>query len=447
MLINFTLENWMSFRDKTAFSMIASEERQHSDRLSYIKKYNLKINPIASIYGANASGKSNLLEAFKFAKNLILNVKNKDEKILRKPFKLEVDTLNKPSLFIFEILIKETIYEYSFAVDNEMVHYERLTEIKAKEEVTIFDRKEDHIQLCDAIKDIEKANADSTKPNELFIAKAIFNNTKCKSFILIDQWFRRRLYLDLNFRNIPLHALTAYDNKDYAEITIRLCSLIVKYIDQGITKLKVVERPMEIEMIDPSEYQDLIGNIKKWGFGIHKSGHIVTYNESNELVEKKVTPFHKNSLGQEIPFEYKDESDGTRKFLSLLPVLMPFLIPPVHEGRVLIIDELDRSFHTLLSRAILQLICAISTKSNRSQLIFSTHDVDLMDQELLRRDEMWITEKDAYGVSKLYSIGDFEGIRNDKKLDKMYLRGQIGGTPEIDIQKLIELIQELRESL
>ncbi len=149
----------------------------------------------------------------------------------------------------------------------------------------------------------------------------------------------------------------------------------------------------------------------------------------NKLTAKKLISYHTKSDGTEAKFEIHQESDGSQRVIDLLPEFLDLSQPP--RGKVYIIDEVNRSLHTLLIRKRLEAYLASCSAESRSQLLFTTHDVLLMDQQLLRRDEMWIAERKQSGASSLTSFSEYKDVRNDKDIRKSYLQGRLGGIPRI----------------
>jgi uncharacterized protein len=139
--------------------------------------------------------------------------------------------------------------------------------------------------------------------------------------------------------------------------------------------------------------------------------------------------FHPKADGTEVKFEIRQESDGSQRVIDLLPAFLE--LSSQTAGKVFIIDEVDRSLHTLLTRRLLDAYLASCSTETRTQLLFTTHDVLLMDQQLLRRDEMWVAERDANGASSLLSISEYKDVRYDKDIRKSYLQGRLGGVPRI----------------
>jgi hypothetical protein len=156
---------------------------------------------------------------------------------------------------------------------------------------------------------------------------------------------------------------------------------------------------------------------------------ILVTRQGAKLTAKKLMSFHQGTDGTEIRFEMHQESDGTLRLIELLPVFLRLADSSAEQ--VYVIDEIDRSLHTLLTRSLLQGYLSGCSAKTRSQLLLTTHDVLLMDKELLRHDEMWVTERDAAGASTLFSFSEYKEAGKDKDIRKSYLQGRLGGIPHI----------------
>ena len=443
MLINFTVENWMSFRDKTTFTTIASGEKQHADNLIHIEKYNLKLTPVAAIYGANASGKSNLLEAMNFIRGMIF--KQNNELIQVNPFKLEDSEPFPPCKFCLEIFQEETIYEYSFSATREKIVEEKLIEILPSKEILVYERVDDKFKFGKGLKTTKNnETGDMTLANkhELFIPNAINNKTKLTQVHHVFTWFRNSFpLLDTSMKIFPL----GIADLEMARFQLNVISSIVKYIDAGIDKFDIKITPFDEQTVT-KEFLDIIHNeIRGKGSYTRTDGSAVAYNDSGKLEIRSIIVYHNNNENKKVYLAFSEESEGTKRLCFLLNCIY-LLFSYRLSSTVIFIDEIDSSMHELLSKTLIETVHKTSNKDRRSQLIFTTHDTRLMDQELMRRDEMWLVKKDNEGASHIYSIGDFDGIRSDKKIDKMYLRGQLGGIPNIDTDEIINIIQDLEST-
>ena len=151
--------------------------------------------------------------------------------------------------------------------------------------------------------------------------------------------------------------------------------------------------------------------------------------KDGELIAKRLVAFHPKSDGTEVRFEIHQESEGSQRVIDLLPAFLELSAQTLQ--KVYVIDEIDRSLHPLLIRQLLEEYLSNCSRETRSQLLLTTHNVMLMDQQLLRRDEMWVTERDGAGVSSLFSFSEYKDVRYDKDIRKSYLQGRMGGIPRI----------------
>jgi len=155
----------------------------------------------------------------------------------------------------------------------------------------------------------------------------------------------------------------------------------------------------------------------------------VVTRKNGDLIAKKLVTYHPKADGTEAKFEMRDESDGSQRVIDLLPAFLE--LSTADSKKVYVIDEVDRSMHTLLTRRLLEAYLTKCSTETRAQLLFTTHDVLLMDQHLLRRDEMWVAERDISGNSNLLSFSEYKDVRYDKDIRKSYLQGRLGGVPRI----------------
>ena len=407
----------MSFRDASLFSMIASLERQHRERVPRIKRYPTKVLPIAALYGGNASGKTNMFQALSFSRNMILQGVRPDRKIPVKPFQLDSQSRIQPSRFKFEILVNESIYEYEFAVTREKVLQERLVSISGSSEKVLYDRFRYPGKFHSSLKDQQFLQFvfQGTRPNELLLTNAISQNVDVLRPVY--DWFENSLFLigpDDRFTGVE-HLL------DDGHPLHTKMSDILGQLDTGITRLGGKEvnwedMPFSKSLVDPLKERLKEGESMLISPG---SGVVVTL-KNGELVATKLKTVHKRDDGTEAEFDIEQEADGSKRVIELLPA---FLSLSVEESeRVFVIDEIDRSLHSMLTQALVRSYLATCSEHSRSQLLLTTHDLLLMDQKLLRRDEMWLASRDSGGVSHLKSLGNFKDTRYDKDVRRAILR-------------------------
>lgn len=429
MLISFQVENFLSFRKKVKFDLFAGLERNHSDHLARIKKYNLKILPIAGIYGSNASGKSNLCKAIFFAQRLILEGRPVDSRIPFEPFRLDPSYDEKPSTFIFELLINDECYEYGFKILTGFVQEEWLKKITKSSERDIFRRNSENIKLPSDVKGEEAKFLQyvfkGTRKNQLFLTNSL--DQQVERFRSVYDWFKNQLLvISPESRFSQSERLTKSDDSLYEFVNDKLFEL-----DTGI--IEIAEKEVLLESLPLSKtIEESIKSLKigeKVGFAFSKSDRYIFKNTSEGIKACRLVSNHNDLTGKKVAFELNDESDGTLRLLDLLPAF--HVIFQKTSSFIVVIDELDRSLHTVLLRKLLQDYLESCGPNSRSQLIYTTHNVNLMDQALLRRDEMWILNRNNLGESDLYSLNDFKEIRKDKDIQKSYLEGRMGGIPGI----------------
>jgi len=190
MIINFSVENWMSFRNRVSFSMIASRERQHGERVPQIRKYKTRILPVAAIYGGNASGKTNLFKAINFAKGFVVKGTQPDSQIPIDPFRLDSQGVDLPVRFSFELLIDELIYEFSFALTRKSVLEEKLVQISSSSESVLYYRKNNKSNFDKALKNDQflQFAFKGTRDNQLFLTNSV--SQKVETFKPVYDWFK-----------------------------------------------------------------------------------------------------------------------------------------------------------------------------------------------------------------------------------------------------------------
>lgn len=429
MIVRFDLENWMSFRDPVSFSMLATREQQHGERIPKISKYRARVLPVATIYGGNASGKTNFFKALNFAKNLIVRGTQPDAIIPVEPFRLDPACAHRPSRFRFELLINEILYEYSFAVTRKAVIEEKLVEINRSNEKVLFDRREGKANFNEELK--QELFLDfafqGTRDNQLFLTNSV--SQKVNTFRPVYDWFRETLELlapDSRFASFeqflddadPLYVKM---NEMLGLLDTGIASLGVEFIPFENIGLSEEIRQLLAEKVNEGETVRLIADTMNEG--------ILITRKAGELLAKKLVAYHPGTDGSKARFEIHNESDGTQRVIDLLPMFLELRDP--RSTKVLVIDEVDRSLHTLLTRRLLQYYLMGCSPDSRSQLLMTTHDVLLMDQRLFRRDEMWVAERESSGVSSLTAFSDYRDVRFDKDIRKSYLQGRLGGIPRL----------------
>lgn len=433
MLINFSIENWMSFRDRTSFTMTATKEQQHGDRLTRLNKYRFRALPTAAIYGGNASGKTNFFKAINFAKRFIIKGSLPDYQINIEPFVLDEKSRMKPSVFRFEILVEDDMYELSFSLSSKEVIEEKLIKISSTSEKVLYHRlhNDSDPRLHPSIKSKRLEFAfEGTRENQLFLTNSV--SQKLEAFAPVYNWFSQTLVLvapDTRFEAFE-HFVTEGSQ------LYETMNAILPNLDTGICHLGGEEISMD-SLPFPEALKQKLKEDAHEGVSIkinNDDEKIVITRKNGTLSVKKLYTYHQNANGENTRFEMRHESDGSKRIIDLLPAFLDLAETGV--PKVYIIDEIDRSLHSLLTRQLLEVYLSSCTETNRKQLLFTTHDLLLMNQSIFRRDEMWVTKRRPDGSSEMISFSEYEDIRNDKDILKSYLQGRMGGVPDLYAQSI-----------
>lgn len=442
MLYQFIVENYKSFRDETILNMVAASYDEHPSHVCKGIKKGTNVLRASAIYGANASGKTNLVKAISFAKDLIVEGTVGEMTIPVQSFRLSEKSRHSPSRFEFIFDSSGIVYHYGFVLFSDKIAEEWLLDVTKGSDKVIFERvtEGDKTKVRTGGKYFRKKKssaliqfiAKTTRINQLFLKEAFEKNVS--EIKPAYRWFTESLQiipaLSVDYRWLEIRAKSD-------ETFSNFLGRILKDAGTGIEKLEAQVLELDFDKylphLEERDRQMIASHIRKEkgaitiddGRGDKYYIHIHDPKKGPELL--RLRALHKNEQGELISFELKEESEGTRRFLNLVPILYD----NQSEDRVYIVDELDRRLHPHLTRKFLELFLNPAIKS-KSQLIFTTHDVHLQDQELLRRDEIWFVEKDLNsGASVLYPLTDLR-VRKDLKLDKAYMHGRFGAIPKMD---------------
>lgn len=431
MFIEFSVANFRSFKTLQTLSLQAAnivskttnKEVDENNVITLSPK--LKLLKSKAIYGANASGKSNLIKAF-FTFIMLVRHSVKDEEALKqliKIFQLNVENEQEPTFFQLIFTAKneenkEVIYRYGFEVKDNKILTEWLFGTPNRVEVPFFVRDEMNVEVNERFfKDAKKfenlakkGDTEIFRTNSLFVGAVSAMGSKTAKYI-IETISKMNILSGLNdtrLRELIGQKMREDDKSAKEEILQLLKAADLGIEDIGIMESENEELPNEL----PDELKELLkrGTIKKQSsfFSVrHK------YDKLNTKIDEVVGKFD------------EWESEGTKKLFEL----SPFLITTLKEGRVLVIDEFDARLHPLFTKKIIQLFNSNKTNPNNAQLIFVTHDASLLKANLLRRDQICFVEKDKYGSSTLTTLVEFKGTRNDASYEKEYLQGSYGAVP------------------
>ncbi len=429
MLIQFSVANCLSFNEKTTLEFFASKDRNLKEQLWMSEsRYIPNILKAAFIFGPNAGGKSNLIKAFYYAKSIVLGEPNplRNRTIY---FKLCPDCAQKPIFFEFEMLIKRKIYRYGFEIKEGVISREWLWNINSTGEHKVYERTFDKLQknkigYGDNYKVLQQDEyfnfvLKGTPENKLFLTETI--NRNIELFRDVFEWFKKIVII------YPHSKLQSFNVLINNEFLLQEYRKLMKLCDLGIDDINI-EKIEADEVLNklPSAVRDnlrmdLPGNITL------KTDERYSMNFKNGIQEAyRILISHKiPATESKIEFKINEESDGTNRIFDLIPVLQL-----LQEDAIVFVDELDRSLHPLISKAFIKALFT-ANKQHQGQFIVTTHDATLLDVKLLRRDLIWFIRKNYKMESTLYSLQEFEQVRNDKALQKAYLAGLYGAIPII----------------
>ena len=442
MLIRLTIANFLSFKEEVEFTTLATRERQHAHRIFQDEKNGLKLLPVSAIFGGNASGKSNFYFAVEFLRRLVLrSPTSPDEQIPVEPFKLDDGASEtQPSRFTIEILPGATAYRLTLAVLPNRIAEEKLEEIRGERSILIYSREHTANQTeptwdvtplqrrADSSADREFIGFKTrdTLPNQLFLSVVRGKNVPIADEV--SMWFREQLALVLptsTFKMLEFSLPSERGLQEYCNDSLRKADTGIFEIGQQ--KISWDAFPAPTSMKD--DLKKILGEGQiTFVLGPDGRRYSITRKDGEFHVAHLFT-VHKTASGRRVRFELADESQGTQRFVDLLPAFHE--LARSNRPKVFVIDEVDRSLHTRLTRHLIESYIRSLGPDSRCQLIFTTHDALLLDQELLRRDEIWFMEKGEDNASSMSSLADFEGVRYDRDILKSYLLGSFGGLPRV----------------
>lgn len=430
MLIEFKFGNFRSFRDEAVLSMEAMGLGRLKNCL--ISYNSMKLIPSVAIYGKNGGGKSNVIRAFWLAVQFIKNAQrtqHENAKIPVKPFLLNDYSKDEPTFFEFTYVLDNVKYIYGFSATKEKIFSEYLYHSPKGQKATVFTRTEQKFNFTEE-KAKRKLISEAVAPNQLFFSVACtMNDADCMRAM---KWFRDYVFFSRDYADIPEQLLEYSNDKNM----LAAISGYAKAADLGIEKMEFefkdeVVKDFESEKNIPEEIrfaltafmQNLKENSNISEIGLQKS-------------EVRATSYHnginKNGIKTSFTLDLSDESDGTRKLMSIAPAIESVL----NNGGIVLVDELEKELHPMLVNYIVAKFQSKTSNPNGAQLIFTTHNTELLNMELMRKDQLYFADKNRKdGASELYSIGDFSTKTADN-IRKGYLAGKYGATPDIEIEEV-----------
>ena len=397
MLIRFSFKNFKSFKNENCLDMEATSLKEHEYNVA--KTENGEYLKVSAIYGANASGKTNVLQAFDYMKKRILvSDDSKKNSLIDEENIYSFMINNDPIALEVEILAKNNkIYKYGFEVLKDTIISEWLFEKRVNKFYAIFERENNNVSMKpNKISDL--VNIDERTLFLNIYSKIDRNN---EDFNNVYDWFVNSMYLDLGNPNFERFinnrvSLKILSDENYKTELLKF----IKTFDSGIEGIRTT--PDSIEAV----------------------------KSNNGIIDIEV--LHRGENGEEKALPFYLESNGTRKMFYLFD----FFMDALKNGMVLFVDELDAKLHPLLTRYIINLFHNSDTNKGNGQLIYSTHDTVNLNKDTFRRDEIWFAEKDKDGISTIYSLADYKindvKVRNDATYNKDYLSGRYGAIPVLE---------------
>lgn len=421
MLIQFSVRNFKTFKDKATLNLVASnydKDTRETENIINVPEFNLRVVKSSVIYGANASGKSKFIEALAFMREFVINSSKESQKgdaISVDPFMLDVDSESGSSEFETIFLLKNEIFRYGFEVTKSKVVSEWLYHKPKTKEIELFYREKQKFEIHE--RNFSKAatliKEDLVRNNALLLSVAAQFNDKNAGKVL--GWFK------------GLRTISGLDEEGYQGFTMGKTQ-DPSYKEKILELVRAADLGIQDITLEPLDVSNLPKNMPKH---IREMIEKEVREEKAEFISDVLTTHRKYDTNKkhvgDIQFSLEDEeSSGTKKFFALTgPVL-----DSLENGFILAVDELDSKLHPNLVCKLVSLFNSKELNPNNAQLIFNTHDTNLLSSGLFRRDQIWFTEKDRYGAVKLYSLSDFKSeVRKSENFEENYIRGKYGAVP------------------
>lgn len=421
MLLRFEVENHFSIKESQEISLIAGKLKGNESGLRRVAgASDLYAVPVALIYGANASGKTNFLLGLRFVREMVLFSHSKgkpDGGVPRIPFALVEQTEMMPSRFEVEFIVNGSRYIFGFTCDSHKFLAEWLYAFPEGKRRKLYERESKNVEFGPTMTGPKKQLANLMRQNSLFISTAAQNSheeiTKVASF------FRDIDYIS----SASLPSIMISDRLvDGGHVDPRVINFL-RTMGTGVVGLQQREREIEV----PERLKALF-EAAKARLGDEASA------EMNFLQKEIEIELHHQGEGGNYPLPLRYESAGTLRLLRLTGKILHAL----DNGTLLLVDELDASLHTLVAEQIIELFTNPDYNLKGAQLIATTHDTNILSCDHLRRDQIWFCEKDDIGVSHIFSLADFK-LRQSDRFEKGYLEGRFGAIPFAgDLKALIE---------
>ena len=440
MIVSFSFSNFRSVAGEQTLSFVASKKFQdgHNNHSMNVPGSDEKVLRVGVLYGANGAGKSNVFKALTYVEAMATETRNKNGGTAREPFRFSKENQDLPSSFDLQFIVADKLYRFGFAVDDERILEEWLVRVEGGREIVLYERV-----VSAEGKSVIKAPV-ARKAGKSLAALATIGGPQNQTFLAtinatleeenfgdeiraILTWFEVGLDLVSPTTSYPMLNERLAQDEDF----LKFAGEFMRGASTGVYNLVVNQREVtesEIRAMMPEAIATQMLETTKPGettvVQMPLGGDVLLERSAQDhFYFRTIQAVHEDSNGKVMPLNLDEESDGTQRLLDLLPALYELHTTDA----VYFIDEIDRSMHPLLVWKFLEFFLN-GCGQGRSQIIVTTHESNLLDLDLLRRDEIWFAEKDPAGATRLYSLADFK-IRKDLEIRKHYLQGRFGAIP------------------
>jgi hypothetical protein len=424
LLLRFRVSNFASLREEQELSLIALDE--HPELAARpVPREGDSVLPVVGIFGKNASGKSNVIKAMTFAAGAVRDSHQRwlpEEGVPRWPFQLDEPSRRLPSNFVFDFVADDVRYQYGFGVNDKLVETEWLYSYPFGKKRMLFERDE-ALHFGDSLTGQRELIADLVRPNSLFLSAAAANNHKQLS--VVHRWFA-------TYRQTSPATSSPQPPLDLQDISDQVLQLL-RYADLGISGARMVPSPDdEWERRRALLRKELVRFDLVEPDGVEPSPRLALVHDADTASGEATLP-------------WRWESTGTQTWLYLVRSVLATL----ERGSLLVVDDLGTGLHPLLTAQLVKLFHEPAANRNGAQLVFNSHDVGMLGRHYgirLSRDQVWLTEKDRHGATRLFPLTEFRVRDGLDDVEGRYLKGRYGAVPFLDDEYLSALVDTERDS-
>lgn len=434
MLVRFIISNYLSFKDETEFNMLTGSVRRKKEHVYQFG--DVELLKTAGIYGANGAGKSNLIRAMILMQAVVVEESGVDN-FRFEAFRLNAQMKDIPTQMEIEFITENEMYDYGVAVFEGKIVEEWLYKTKKKNDELVFERTLKDGQMKIKVHESLQKTPEDALRFKLYEEELLPDNqtllgmlAKAKKVLPdiknVFDWFENKLTIidqESKIYMLPLQYYYMPAFKDFADNLMKTLNTGVKGL-----KLKTLDINTYFGIDDVKQASEIkkrlrVDNSKFEVIHEPDSNHVAfAVLENDKVVIKRLVTLHEDESQKGIEFEVEDESDGTQRLFDFTPAFFDI----IYDNKTYIIDEIDQSLHPHLLKKLISKF--VNDKTSKGQLIFTTHDSNLLDQNIFRQDEIWFVEKKKSGETTLYPLSEFK-IRYDLDIEKGYLNGRFGAIP------------------